>query len=127
MGGRRPQLLDTGVELIAQHGLEDLTHEAVDTAAHVPAGSTQRRFPTRRALVEGVTQRCIERELDMTTGPGAGIEASIAGVADAFGHFVLRANYVTGLVFHELALPTPDLDATGRVRDLIDTLGWRTP
>jgi hypothetical protein len=34
------------------------------------------------------------------------------------------ANYVTGLVFHELALPTPGLDAAGRVRTLIDALGW---
>ena len=41
--------------------------------------------------------------------------------------FGIMANYVTGLVFHELALPTPDLDATGRVRTLIDALGWTTP
>jgi hypothetical protein len=34
------------------------------------------------------------------------------------------ANYVTGLVFHELALPSPDLDAAGRIRGVIDVLGW---
>jgi hypothetical protein len=27
----------------------------------------------------------------------------------------------------ELAVPTADLDATGRVRTLIDALGWSTP
>ena len=37
------------------------------------------------------------------------------------------ANYVTGLVFHELALPTPGLDPSARVRDLIDALGWAAP
>ena len=34
------------------------------------------------------------------------------------------ANYVTGLVLHELALPSPDLDAAARIRAVIDTLGW---
>jgi hypothetical protein len=38
----------------------------------------------------------------------------------------LLANYVTGLVLHELALPSPDLDAEARIRALIDTLGWRS-
>jgi hypothetical protein len=41
--------------------------------------------------------------------------------------FGIMANYVTGLVFHELALPTPDLDPADRVRTVIDTLGWTTP
>ena len=36
------------------------------------------------------------------------------------------ANYMTGLVLHELALPSPDLDAAGRIRAVIDTLGWRS-
>jgi DNA-binding transcriptional regulator YbjK len=39
----------------------------------------------------------------------------------------LLANYVTGLVLHELALPSPDLDAAARIRALIDTLGWDCP
>jgi hypothetical protein len=29
-------------------------------------------------------------------------------------------------VLHELALPSPDLDAEARIRALIDTLGWRS-
>jgi len=37
------------------------------------------------------------------------------------------ANYMTGLVFHELALPTPAFDPVERLRVLIDTLGWSTP
>ena len=186
MGGPPAHLLDAALGLVADHGLGALTPAAVDAAARVPAGSTQRWFDTPQALVEGVTQRCIEREMDMTAGADAAKEASPTGVADALGHFVIRAlgedravtlaryvlqteaartpalrasyaagadtvdtwavdllrragschperdlgilaNYVTGLVFHEVALPTSDLDAAGRVRDVIDTLGWRDP
>jgi hypothetical protein len=64
------------LELIAAQGMGGLTYEAVDATAHAPAGSTEKWFPTREALIEGVTQRCIERELEMATGPGPEIEAS---------------------------------------------------
>ena len=37
------------------------------------------------------------------------------------------ANYVTGLVFHELALPTPEFDPVDRLRVLIYALGWNAP
>ena len=122
----------------------------------------------------------------MATGPRPDIEASPAGIAAAFGHFVLRAlgedravtlaryalhaeaarrpalrefyavgadtvdtwgldlvrragarhperdfgimaNYVTGLVFHEVALPTPEFDPVDRLRVLIYALGWNAP
>ena len=39
----------------------------------------------------------------------------------------ILANYMTGLVFHELALPTAGFDGTARARAVIDTLGWSTP
>jgi AcrR family transcriptional regulator len=179
----RTQLLDAAVEVVADHGIAGLTHDAVDSIAQVAPGSALGVFPTRRALVEGVTERCIDRELQMAVGPSPEIDASPDGIAAMFGRFVGRAlgedravtlaryvlhaeaartpslrpfyavgadvadtwaltllrsagsqhperdlgimaNYVTGLVFHELALPTPDLDAAGRVRTVIDTLGW---
>lgn len=182
----RTRLLDVAVELVAGHGVHGLTHDDVDAAAEAPAGSAQEVFPTRRALVEGVMERCIEREQEMAAGPHSDLEASPDGIAEMFGHLVIRAlgedravtltrydlqaevartpdlrasyavgadaidtwaldllrragsrhperdlgimaNYVTGLIFHELALPTPDLDAAGRVRALIDTLGWAAP
>ena len=158
----------------------------MDAGAQVPAGCTEEYFPTRKALIQGVTERCIERELEMATGPRSEIEASPEGIAAAFGHFVLRAlgedravtlaryalhaeaarrpelrgfyavgadtadtwaldlvrragarhperdfaimaNYVTGLVFHELALPTPEFDPVDRLCVLIDALGWNAP
>jgi AcrR family transcriptional regulator len=182
----RTQLLDAAVEVVADRGVAGLTHDAVDAAAGRTTGSAQEVFRTREALVEGVTERCIEREFAMAAVPEEDIEASPDGLADMLGHFVERAlgadrsvtlaryalhaeaartpslrafyavgadevdtwaldlvrragsrhperdlgivaNYATGLVFHELALPTPDLDAAGRVRAVIDALGWAAP
>ena len=185
MGDRRTRLLDAAIDVVADHGLAGLTHAATDAAAGAAPGSALEALPTHRALVEGVTERCIEREMEMAT-PDEPVTVSSQGIAAMFGHFVGRAlgddravtltryalqteaartpslrpfyavgadevdtwavdlvrragfayperdfgimaNYVTGLVFHELALPTPDLDAAGRVRTLIDALGWSTP
>jgi DNA-binding transcriptional regulator YbjK len=182
----RTALLDAGVELVAFEGAHGLTSDAVDARACVAAGRTQECFATPEALLHGVMQRCVEREMQMVTGPGAEIEASPEGIAAAFGLFVLRAlgegravtlaryalqaeaartpalrefyatgaattdtwaldlvrragarhperdfgimaNYVTGLVFHELALPTPDFDPAARLRVLIDALDWDAP
>ena len=50
-----------------------------------------------------------------------------AGSHDPERDLGVLANYVTGLVLHELALPSPDLDARARIRGVIDTLGWRRP
>lgn len=47
-----------------------------------------------------------------------------AGSADPERDLGILANYVTGLVLHELALPSPDLDAPARIRGVIGTLGW---
>ena len=48
-----------------------------------------------------------------------------AGSRDPGRDLGVLANYMTGLVLHELALPSPDLDAAARIRTVIDTLGWR--
>lgn len=47
-----------------------------------------------------------------------------AGSSDPHRDLGVLANYVTGLVLHELALPSTDLDAAARIRVVIDTLGW---
>jgi DNA-binding transcriptional regulator YbjK len=180
---QRTRLLDAALELVAEHGLAGLTHDAVDATARVAVGSTQQWWPTRQALIEGVADRCIEREQEMVAGPDARIDATPEGLAAAFGRFVtcavgpdrdvtlaryalqvatardpslrasyavgadtvdtwaldlvrragsrhperdfgILANYATGLVFHEMALPSPDLEAAARIRAVIDTLGW---
>ena len=47
-----------------------------------------------------------------------------AGSRDPERDLGVLANYVTGLVLHELALPSADLDAAARIRTVIDTFGW---
>ena len=50
-----------------------------------------------------------------------------AGSAHPERDLGILANFVTGLVLHELALPSPDLDAAARIRTVIDALGWERP
>lgn len=50
-----------------------------------------------------------------------------AGSSDPQRDLGVLANYVTGLVLHELSLPSPDVDAAARIRTVIDTLGWERP
>ena len=182
----RTRLLDAGLTVVGEQGVRGLTPDAVDAAAGVPAGTARAAFPTPTALLEGVTQRCIERELEMATPSTAEVDASAEGMAGLLGQFARRAlgddravtlaryalhaavsenpalrafyavgahdadtwaldlvrragshhperdlgilaNYMTGLVFHELALPTPGFDGAARAREVIGTLGWSTP
>jgi DNA-binding transcriptional regulator YbjK len=48
-----------------------------------------------------------------------------AGSPDPARDLGIVANYVTGLVLHQLALPAPDFEPERRLTALIDTLGWR--
>ena len=50
-----------------------------------------------------------------------------AGSRDPARDLGVLANYVTGLVLHELALPAPDLDPATRIRAVIDVLDWEHP
>lgn len=54
MPGRRDEVLDAAIEVLAEGGLRRLTYQAVDTAAGVPAGTTSNHFRSRDALVAGV-------------------------------------------------------------------------
>ena len=103
------------IELIADRGLGGLTHDAVDAGAQVPVGSTRELFPTRDALVEGVTERCIDRELEMAAGPSPAGEPSaevIAGMFDRFADRALgedRAVTLARYALHAEAARTPAL------------------
>jgi DNA-binding transcriptional regulator YbjK len=48
-----------------------------------------------------------------------------AGSPDPARDEAVLANYVTGLVLHQLSLPAPDFDPVPRLAALIDTMGWR--
>ena len=59
----RTRALDAAIELVGTEGLRALTHVRVDDQATLPRGSTSNYFRTRAALLAGVVERIIDREL----------------------------------------------------------------
>lgn len=80
MTSTRTRALDAGIDLIGTEGLRALTHTRVDARADLPRGSTSNYFRTRAALVSGVAERILEREL-----PGVGDAFSPASAAEFIG------------------------------------------
>ncbi|GGF05085.1 TetR/AcrR family transcriptional regulator [Mycetocola zhadangensis] len=63
MTSTRERILDAAVDLLATGGLRALTHARVDERALVPKGSASNYFRTRAALLTGVTDWIVEREV----------------------------------------------------------------
>ncbi|RDH79639.1 TetR family transcriptional regulator [Mycolicibacterium moriokaense] len=61
--GRRVELCDAAIQLLADHGATGLTHRKVDREAGVPDGTTSFYFRTRQALLRGVADRVAELDL----------------------------------------------------------------
>lgn len=55
--------LDAAIELLATGGLRALTHLRVDELAGLPKGSASNYFRTRAALLRGVADAILEREM----------------------------------------------------------------
>ncbi len=74
----RTRALDAAIDLVGAEGLRALTHARVDARTGLPKGSTSNYFRTRAALLNGVADRILEREL-----PGVG-ESFTPASADDF-------------------------------------------
>ena len=83
--------LDAAIELLGTEGLRALTHVRVDERAGIPKGSTSNYFRTRTALLTGVAERILEREL-----PGVGAAFSPASVEDFVDALCGLFAYLTG-------------------------------
>lgn len=59
--GRREQIADAGIRLIARGGTHQLTHRLVDDEAELPKGSTSYYARTRRDLIALTVQRLSDR------------------------------------------------------------------
>jgi DNA-binding transcriptional regulator YbjK len=59
----RDRVLDAAIELLGTQGLKALTHRRIDTLAGIPLGSTSNYFRTRAALLGGVADAILEREV----------------------------------------------------------------
>ncbi|WP_122261747.1 TetR/AcrR family transcriptional regulator [Ornithinimicrobium cerasi] len=63
MNSLRDRALDAAIELLGTQGLKALTHRRVDERADLPPGSTSNYFRTRDALLSGVVDAILEREV----------------------------------------------------------------
>lgn len=59
----RDRAIDAAVELLGTQGLKGLSHRRIDQQAHLPPGSTSNYFRTRDALLTGVADAIVEREM----------------------------------------------------------------
>jgi DNA-binding transcriptional regulator YbjK len=85
--GRRDELADAGVRLIARGGMRALTHRAVDEEARLPAGSTSYYARTRRELMRLVVDRIAEgtqADADALAIPARLTKTDVAEVAQTF-------------------------------------------
>lgn len=71
MSSLRDRTLDAAIRLLETQGLRALTHRRIDEKAQLPPGSTSNYFRTRDALLTGVADAILEREL-------AGVGAAFA-------------------------------------------------
>jgi DNA-binding transcriptional regulator YbjK len=62
--GRRRDLCDAAIELLAADGAKGLSHLKVDRKAAVPDGTTSFYFRTRSALLRAVAERLAELDLE---------------------------------------------------------------
>ena len=71
MSALRARVLSAAIQLLGTQGLKALTHRRVDEQAQLSPGSTSNYFRTRDALLCGVAEAILEREV-------AGMGASFA-------------------------------------------------
>ena len=83
--------LDAAIDLVGTEGLRALTHARVDERAGLPRGSASNHYRTRAALLAGVVDHMVERELAELAG--AGSPRSAPEFVDALCGFI---EYSTG-------------------------------
>jgi AcrR family transcriptional regulator len=66
---RRGAIADAGIALVARDGIRALTHRAIDRELGLPAGSTSYYARTRRALIEALVHRLVERTAEDVEAP----------------------------------------------------------
>lgn len=84
--------MDAAVALVGTEGLRALTHARVDHRAGLPRGSTSNYFRTRSALLAGVVDFIVEREL-----PQVGAAVSVDSAAIFATSLCELLEYVTGV------------------------------
>jgi DNA-binding transcriptional regulator YbjK len=87
---RRAAIADAGIALVARDGMRALTHRAIDRDLGLPAGSTSYYLRTRRALIEALVHRLVERTVQDIDAP---LPATVDEAAVLLG--AMTANLIT--------------------------------
>ena len=86
----RDRALDAAIELLGTQGLKALTHRRIDQEARLPPGSTSNYFRTRDALLTGVADAIVEREMS-----GAGAAFAPASADEFLDALVALVDHIT--------------------------------
>jgi len=100
-GGRRAELLEAAVAVVAESGLRGLTHRAVDAHAGLPEGTCSAYLRTRLALLVGLTEHVggiLARDVDAMAAKAAphaeDPDAISAAVTDLLLHWLRHPEIV---------------------------------
>jgi DNA-binding transcriptional regulator YbjK len=91
-GGRRAELLEAAVDVVADSGLRGLTHRAVDARAGLPQGTCSAYLRTRLALLVGLTEHVgglLAGDVDAMAAEAAPHAEDPEAVADAVTDLLL--------------------------------------
>ncbi|KAE8128368.1 TetR/AcrR family transcriptional regulator [Bifidobacterium tibiigranuli] len=112
---RRELLADAIIRVLAQSGAHGLTHRAVDSAAHVPTGTTSRYFRTRAALLLAVAQTVRDRHrayMERLSASEPGRQGDLVGVLAELIDDSTQANrdlYIARIELSLASLRNPEL------------------
>ncbi|MDT0306741.1 TetR family transcriptional regulator [Streptomyces sp. DSM 44917] len=110
--GRRDRLVDAAVRVVAERGIDGLTHRAVAAAADVPLGSTTYHFTDRDALLLAALERINDAWLEDFAGRLAALDPAVPlpehlgrYIADCLGPRREETELAYELYFAGLRLP----------------------
>jgi DNA-binding transcriptional regulator YbjK len=130
---RRARIARAAIEVVAERGVDGLTHRAVAAVAGVPLGSTTYHFATLDDLLEVALRQAAEdnvralREWEQSLPPDADFAVALAELVMGY----VREQYRNTVVEYDLyvaALHRPPLRAASSAWDdaLIELFGSRT-
>jgi DNA-binding transcriptional regulator YbjK len=123
----RIRVVEAAVELVGTEGLRALTHARVDDRAGVPRGSTSNYFRSHQALLSGVVDGIVDRELpavDVAFSPSSPDEL-VDALCGLFEHLTTVNQTVTTarlVLFMEASHNAVLRDALSRGRAAMEAL-----
>ncbi|MGV9452091.1 TetR/AcrR family transcriptional regulator [Streptomyces sp. NPDC003635] len=105
--GLRDRLVDVGVELVAEEGVQALTLRAIARRAGVSHGAPRRYFPTHLELLSAIARRgfveLADRAARAVEGESGGPRAQLTALAHAYLRFAVDNRGMYELMFrHDL-------------------------